>query len=161
MTFVAFPWHNHHSLWLQYKTSFSVSFVRSSHIYSCVTQSHVLVDSPFVQFNSSFEHHQTNLGHLMHNESRGAEHLAIYIMSQPPGHLQTTKNLLCNILSSFLMALRVKGFKHHHFGIRRASIDHKRPIKSIKPFPLSLFSRNNSFWYLFYAVLLRWSSCVY
>ena len=98
-----------------------------------------------VQFNSSFEHHQTNLGHLMHNESRGAEHLAIYIISQPPGHLQTTKNLLCNILSSFLMALRVKGFKHHHFGIRRESIDHKRPIKSIKPFPLSLFSRNNSF----------------
>ena len=51
----------------------------------------------------------------------GAGHLAVN-SALARGHLQTTKNLLRKILSSFLMALRVKGFKHHHFGIRRAAI---------------------------------------
>ena len=74
---------------------------------------------------------------------------------------QTTKNLLRNILSSFPMALRVRGFKHRYFEIRRAFIDHKRPIKAIKPFALSLFSRSDSFSDLFYAVLLSRNSYVY
>ena len=39
-----------------------------------------------------------------------------------------------NILLSFPTALRVKGYKHRHFRIRRAFIDNKRPIKAIKPF---------------------------
>ena len=43
----------------------------------------------------------------------------------------------------------------------RTFIDNKRPIKAIKPFALSLFSRSNSFRDLFYAVLLSWNRCFY
>ena len=82
-------------------------------------------------------------GHLMHVESRGVGHLAVNSVLSP-GHLQTTKNLLRNMLSLFLTALRVKGFKHCRFEIRRAFIDHKRSIRAIKSFALSLFSRSGS-----------------
>ena len=34
------------------------------------------------------------------------------IVSRPPGHLQTTKNLFRNILSPFPTAFRIKGFKN-------------------------------------------------
>ena len=71
------------------------------------------------------------------------------------------KQLFRNILSSFSTALRVKDFKHRHFGIRRAFIDHKRTIKTIKPFFLSLFSRSKLFRDQFCAVLLSWNSYVY
>ena len=47
------------------------------------------------------------------------------IMSRPPGHLEKK-----NLALSFPTALR--GFKHRRFEIRRAFIDHKRPIKAIK-----------------------------
>ena len=62
----------------------------------------------------------------------------------PLGHLRTTKN----ILSSFPSVLRVKGFKHRHFGTRRESA-------------LSFFSRSDSFRDLLYAVLLSWNSHFY
>ena len=60
---------------------------------------------------------------------------------RPPGHLQTTKNWIRNILSSFPSFLRcseVNCLKHRHFGVRKAFVDHKRPIKTIKHL-LSLF----------------------
>ena len=116
----------------------------------------IIIYKANVRVSSSREHPaRANPGHLMHEESRGPVIWQL-IMSRPPGHLQTTKNLLRNILSSFLAALRVGGFKHRHFGIRIAFIDHKRPIKSIKPFALSLFifSRSDSLRDLFYIVLL-------
>ena len=95
----------------------------------------------------------------MHDESRRP---GIWnLMVSPLGHFQTTKNLFRNILSSFPTALRVKGFKHGHFGIRRAFIDHKRLIKAIKPFALSIFSRSDSLRDLFHAVLLSWNSYFY
>ena len=53
-----------------------------------------------------------------------------------PGHLQTTKNLLCNILSSFPMVLGTKGFKHCHFGI----LEPWKTYKSNKTICFSLFS---------------------
>ena len=77
-----------------------------------------------------------------------------------PRHLQTTKNLLSNNRSSFLTALWVKGFKHHHFLIR-AFIVHKCLTKAMKPFVLSFFSQSDSFHDLFYAVLLSWNSYFY
>ena len=49
-----------------------------------------------------------------------------------PGHLQTTKKLACNILSLFPTGLRVKGFRHRRFEMRRSFIDHKRRV-SVKP----------------------------
>ena len=63
----------------------------------------------------------------MHNESRGPGIWQL-IVSQPPGHFQTTKNVLRNILSSFPTVLRVKGFKHHHFGIK----EHLSTIKLLQ-----------------------------
>ena len=90
----------------------------------------------------------------------GVGHLAVNSVPSP-GHLQTAKNLIRNIVSQFPTTLRLKSLKHHHFGIRRAFIDHKRIIKSIKPFALSLFNRSDSFSDLFYEVLLNWNSCVY
>ena len=108
-----------------------------------------------MRVNSSREHPPGQTpGHLMHDESRGSDIWQL-VVSRGPGHLQTEKkNLPRNIMSSFPTALRVKGFKDRHFGIRRTFIDHKRPIKPIKPFALSLFNRSDSFCDLFYAVLL-------
>ena len=89
----------------------------------------------------------------MHVESRGPGIWQL-IVSRAPGHLQTAKNLFRNILLSFPTVLRVKGFKHRRFGIRRTVIDHKRPIKAIKQFALSCFSRSDSFRDLLFPVLL-------
>ena len=93
----------------------------------------------------------------------GAGHLECNSVS-PLGHLQATKNLLINILSSFPTALSVmsgQAFKHRHFGIRRAFINHKRLTKAIKLFALSFCSRSDSFRDLFYAVLMSLNSCFY
>ena len=115
-----------------------------------------------VRVNSSCEHSpRANPDHLMHDESRGPGHLVFNSVPGPREFANKKKNLLRNIMSSIPTALRVKGFKHRHFGIRRAFIDHKRHTKPIKPFALSLFSRSNSFYDLFYAVLLSWNSYVY
>ena len=104
-------------------------------------------------------------GYLMHDESRelGIRQL---IVSRSPGHLQTTKNLFRNILSSFPTALRVKGFKQSgtvtaFWSSWRAFIDHKRPIKAVKPFALSFLSRSDSFCDLFFTILLCWNSYFY
>ena len=86
-------------------------------------------------------------------QATGAGHLEFNSVP-PPGHLQTTKSLLRNILSLFLKMLKVRSFKHRHFGIRRSFINHKRPIKAIKPFALSFLSRMDSIRNLFGAVLL-------
>ena len=48
-------------------------------------------------------------------------------------------------LRNLVKNLRKRGFKHHF-------IDHKRPIKAIKPFAFSLSGRSSSFHDLFYAV---------
>ena len=66
------------------------------------------------------------------------------------------QNLLRNILSSFPTGLRVKTSNSETplFWNKKTFIEHERPIKAIKPFALSLFSRIDSFRDLFYAVLL-------
>ena len=73
---------------------------------------------------------RTNPGHLLHESRRPG--IWKLIMFRPPGHLQTTKKLACNILSLFPTGLRVKGFRHRRFEMRRSFIDHKRRV-SVKP----------------------------
>ena len=103
---------------------------------------------------------RANPGHLFHDESRGTDIWQL-IVSRSPGHLKTTTNLFCNILSLFPTALRFKGFKQSFWSRWRAFIDHKRPIKAKEPFALSFFSQSDSFRDLFYAVLLSWNGYVY
>ena len=105
---------------------------------------------------------RANPGHFMHDESRGPGIWQL-IVSRPPGHLQTPKILFRNILSSFSMcdgaqSQRFQAVKHCHFGVGEehlSYIDHKRPLKAIKPFALSFFCQSDSFRSLFYAVLLN------
>ena len=106
---------------------------------------------------------QGNPKHLSHDDSRGPGNWQL-IVSQPPGHLQTTTNLFCNIRCHFQRhsESRVSSSQTLSFLSRwRAFIDHKRPIKAIEPFALSFFSQSDSFCDLFYAVLLSWNSYVY
>ena len=99
---------------------------------------------------------RANPGHLFHDDSRGPGIWQL-IVSQPPGHLQTTTNLFRNIRSSFPTALRVKsvkGFKQSNTVILEyrwgAFIDHKRPIKAIEPFAFVFFQ---SEWLISWPVL--------
>ena len=65
----------------------------------------------YVRVNSSREHSpRANPGHLMRDESRKPGIWQL-IVSRPPGHLQTIKNLFRNMLSSFPTVLREEGFK--------------------------------------------------
>ena len=145
----------HNSLHLE--TLYGIQFSDHSRYWLIVSQGMSSLCASQFQLRAS---PWANPRHLMHDESRRARHLEFNSVP-PPGHLQTTKNLFCNILSSFLTVLKVKGFKHGHFRIRRAFIDHKWLINAIKPFALSLFSWSDSFRDLLYAVLLSWNSYFY
>ena len=108
----------------------------------------------YVRVNSSREHSPPGKPRAF-DARRVPEAGYLAVNNVPDSRAFANKNnLLRDIMSSFPMALRVKGFKHRHFGIRRTFIDQKRHIKPIKPFALSLFGRSDSFCDLFYAVLL-------
>ena len=57
------------------------------------------------QFQPRTSPSRANPGNMIRDESRGAGHLVVNSVPAP-GHLQTTTNLLPNILSSFPTALR-------------------------------------------------------
>ena len=101
---------------------------------------------------------RTNPGHLMHDES-GALGIwqSIAIASLPTGICKQQKILFRQHPVVISDGAQIQGFqavRHCQFGVGRAFIDHKRPIKAIEPFALSFFSRSDSFHDLFYAVLL-------
>ena len=58
----------------------------------------------------------------------------------------------------FLTALRSQGFQTPSFWNKKIVIDHKRPIKAIKSFALSLLGRGVSFRDLFYAAVFVYRS---
>ena len=58
----------------------------------------------------------------------------------------------------FLTALRSQGFQTPSFWNKKIVIDHKRPIKAIKSFALSLLGRGVSFRELFYAAVFVYRS---
>ena len=73
---------------------------------------------------------RANPGHLRHDESRG-QGIWQLIVSRPPGHLQTTKNLFRNILSLFSDGAQSQEFeavKHRYFGV---SEEHLSTIKDL------------------------------
>ena len=101
-----------------------------------------------VRVNSSHEHPPGKPRAFDVRWVSGAGHLAVNSVPAPRAFAisyQITKYSLRNTMSSFPTTLRVKGFKHRHFGIRRTFIDHRRPIKRKQPFALSLFNRLTHF----------------
>ena len=116
------------------------------------------------QFQPRASPPRANSRHLFHYESRGPG-IWQFIVSRPPGHLQTMANLFHNhpvVISRRRSESRVSSSQTLSFWSKwRAFINHKRPIKTIEPFALSFFSRSDSFCDLFYEVLLSWNSYVY
>ena len=82
------------------------------------------------QFQPRASHPRVNPGHMLHDESRGPGIWQL-VVSRPPGHLQTAKNLFRNILSSISDGAQSKEFeavKHCHFGVGEEHLSTKKDL---------------------------------
>ena len=89
-----------------------------------------------VRVYSRYEHSFQRASSVWYTMSPGGGG-GIWQVIVSPGICKEQKACFATSCRHFRRRSEVKGFKHRHFGIRREFIDHKRPIKALKPLALS------------------------